>query len=458
MTLQNNITWISDLYRLGQRADGEGLRVYQALLEHIVGGFEGKSGSLALVNQGGLVIVAGIDLPPGVVGQRINIGVGVMGWVAQQQQALLLAGDVASDPRFSLPPRRDPNRVPTSSICWPVLVEDTLVGALSVNRGAGMADFNDTDLVTGAQILSLVGIVLANIHLRIKERKRIAELTKINTELKQVQAQLLQSEKMASIGSMAAGVAHEINNPIGYVFSNLGTLERYVSDMLSILDDYAALEEACTPDHPALATVVQHKQTMDLAFLREDIAALMHESKEGITRVKKIVQDLKEFSHKSSDEEDWQVADLHKGLESTINIVWNELKYKCEVKREYGTLPEIECLPTQLNQVFMNMLVNAGQAIETKGTITVRTITEDGYAHISISDTGKGIAPENVQRIFDPFFTTKAVGEGTGLGLSLSYGIVQKHNGRIEVESAIGVGTTFHIWIPLQRVAQAQAA
>ncbi len=458
MTLQNNIAWISDLYRLGQRGDGEGLRIYQALLEHIVGGFEGKSGSLALMNQGDLVIVAGIDLPPGVVGQRINIGTGVMGWVAQQQQALLLAGDVASDTRFSLPPKRDPNRVPTSSICWPVLVDDTLVGALSVNRGAGMADFNDADLNTGAQILSLVGIVLANIHLRIKERKRIAELTKINTELKQVQAQLLQSEKMASIGSMAAGVAHEINNPIGYVFSNLGTLERYVSDLLSILDDYAVLEGACDPANAALATVVQHKQSMDLAFLREDIAALMQESKEGITRVKKIVQDLKEFSHKSSDEEDWQVADLHKGLESTINIVWNELKYKCEVKREYGDLPNIECLPTQLNQVFMNMLVNAGQAIESKGTITVRTSTQDGYARISISDTGKGIAPENVQRIFDPFFTTKAVGEGTGLGLSLSYGIVQKHNGRIEVESAIGVGTTFHIWIPLQHATQAQAA
>lgn len=458
MSLKGNIAWISNLYRLGQQADGEGLKMYQALLEHIVAGFEGKSGSLSLMNQGELVIVAGIDLPPGVVGQRIKLGAGVMGWVAEQQQPLLLAGDVASDARFTLPPKRDAKRVPTSSLCWPVLVDDKLVGALSVNRAAGMADFTETDLETGAGILSLVGIVLANIHLRLKERKRIAELTKINTELKQVQAQLLQSEKMASIGSMAAGVAHEINNPIGYVFSNLGTLERYVADLLAILDDYADLETQCPADSPALIHVAQHKQQMDLAFLREDIASLMSESKEGIARVKKIVQDLKEFSHKSSDEEDWQVVDLHKGLESTINIVWNELKYKCELQRNYGALPEIECLPSQLNQVLMNLLVNAGQAIETKGVITVGTRVEGEFACISVSDTGKGIAPENVQRIFDPFFTTKAVGEGTGLGLSLSYGIVQKHNGRIEVESTLGKGTTFHIWIPLQRTSQAQAA
>lgn len=458
MSLLHNIAWISDLYRLGQHTEGEGLRIYQAVLEHIVKGFEGKSGSLSLMNQGELVIVAGIDLPPGVIGQRIALGAGVMGWVAQQQQPLLLAGDVASDARFSLPPKRDVKRVPTSSLCWPVLVDDKLVGALSVNRAAGMADFNDADLEKGASILSLVGIVLANIRLRLKERKRIAELTKINTELKQVQAQLLQSEKMASIGSMAAGVAHEINNPIGYVFSNMGTLERYVADLLTILDDYSALEAQCLPDSPALARVLQHKRDIDLTFLREDIAALMSESKEGIARVKKIVQDLKEFSHKSSDEEDWEVADVHKGLESTINIVWNELKYKCEVKREYGDLPEIECLPSQLNQVFMNMLVNAGQAIETKGVITIRTAVEGSVAHISISDTGKGISPENLQRVFDPFFTTKAVGEGTGLGLSLSYGIVQKHNGRIEVTSEVGVGTSFHIWLPVRRANQAQAA
>ena len=451
MSQIDNIDWIINLYRLGQSSSDDAMPIYQTLLEHIVAGFEGKSGSLAIMDQCALTIVAGIDLPPGVVGKRIEMNTGVMGWVAHQQQCLLLAGDVASDARFSLPAKRDATRVPTSSMCWPILVDDKLIGALSVNRAAGMPDFINDDLVRGTTLLDLVGIVLTNVHLRLTERKQIAEL-------KQMHAQLLQSEKMASIGSMAAGVAHEINNPIGYVFSNLGTLDRYVSDLLFILDDYAMLEKQCPADSAELTTLVQHKKEKDLAFLREDIAALMNESRDGISRVKKIVQDLKDFSYKSSDEEDWQVIDLHKCLDSTINLVWNELKYKCEMKREFGALPKVECLPSQLNQVLMNVLVNAGHAIETKGVVTVRTGMLDNFVWIAISDTGKGIAPENLSRIFDPFFTTKLVGQGTGLGLSLSYGIVQKHNGRIEVESEIGRGTTFRIWLPIQHADHARAA
>jgi two-component system NtrC family sensor kinase len=447
----DNIDWISNLYRLGQATPDDAMHIYQVLLEHIVAGFEGKSGTLAIMDKQVLTIVAGIDLPPGVIGRQIQMNTGVMGWVAHHQEPLLLAGDIASDARFTLPPKREAIRVPSSAICWPVLVDDKLIGTLSVNRAAGMPDFVHDDLARGTTMLNLVGIVLANIHLRLKERNQIAEL-------KQVQAQLLQSEKMASIGSMAAGVAHEINNPIGYVFSNLGTLDRYVSDLLSILDDYALLEKQCPADSPELASLAQHKQEKDLAFLREDIAALMNESKDGISRVKKIVQDLKDFSHKSSDEEDWQVTDLHKCLDSTINLVWNELKYKCEMKREFGTLPEVECLPSQLNQVLMNVLVNAGHAIETKGVVTVRTGIQADFAWISISDTGKGISPENLTRIFDPFFTTKPVGQGTGLGLALSYGIMQKHNGRIEVESEVGKGTTFRLCIPLHHAEQAKAA
>jgi signal transduction histidine kinase len=164
-------------------------------------------------------------------------------------------------------------------------------------------------------------------------------------------------------------------------------------------------------------------------------------------RVTKIVKDLKDFSHVDAGDE-WQLADLHQGLDSTLNIVWNEIKYKCEVKKEYGALPEIECLPSQLNQVFMNMLINAGHAIEERGTIVIRTGTADGQVWVEFEDSGKGIAPEHIGKIFDPFFTTKPVGKGTGLGLSLSYGIVHKHKGRIEVRSAPGRGTTFRVWLP----------
>jgi signal transduction histidine kinase len=164
------------------------------------------------------------------------------------------------------------------------------------------------------------------------------------------------------------------------------------------------------------------------------------------------VFDLKTFSH--VDQAEWTVADLHAGLESTLNIVWNELKYKADVVRDYGQLPEIECLPAQLNQVFMNLLVNAAQAIESHGTITLRTGQEGARVWLAVSDTGKGIAPENIGRVFDPFFTTKPVGKGTGLGLSLSYGIVKKHHGQIEVESTLGQGTTFRVWLPITQADQ----
>ena len=192
-------------------------------------------------------------------------------------------------------------------------------------------------------------------------QKNYAEMKALNRKLEDAQSQLLQSEKMASIGQLAAGVAHEINNPIGYVHSNLGSLNKYIRTLLSVVDDYEKAE-ASIIDSEALSRVQAAKREADLEFLREDVNALLSESQEGITRVKKIVQDLKDFSH--VDEAEWQWTNLHHGLDATLNIVWNELKYKAEVVKEYGSLPEIECIPSQLNQVFMNLLVNAGHAIE----------------------------------------------------------------------------------------------
>ncbi len=286
-------------------------------------------------------------------------------------------------------------------------------------------------------------------------RQHNAELNQANQKLQETQSQLLQSEKMASIGQLAAGVAHEINNPIGYVHSNLGTLEKYLQDMLEVLDGYEAAEEAIV-DNEILSRVRATKEKADLSYLREDLAALMKESKEGITRVKKIVQDLKDFSHVDAGEE-WLTADLHQGLDSTLNIVWNEVKYKAEVRKEYGEIPGVECLPSQINQVFMNLLVNAAHAIEERGVITIRTGQEGDMVWVEIADTGKGIGIDNLKRIFDPFFTTKPVGKGTGLGLSLSYSIVQKHHGQIEVKSEEGLGTTFTVWLPVIQPVPQQA-
>ena len=281
--------------------------------------------------------------------------------------------------------------------------------------------------------------------------KLVAERT---MQLSATKDQLVQSEKLASIGQLAAGVAHEINNPIGFVFSNIGTLEGYLSSLFTILDAYEAAESTFA-DPAMLAGMKALRQKVDLAFLKEDIPLLMGESKEGISRVKRIVQDLKDFSRVDCTQE-WQWANLHQGIDSTANIVANEIRYKADVVKEYGDLPEVECLPSQLNQVFMNLLVNSAHAMgEARGRITIRTGVAGDTVWLEFSDTGSGIPEEIRQKVFDPFFTTKPVGKGTGLGLSLSYGIVQKHHGQIEVRSEVGKGSTFRITLPIKHVGAA---
>ncbi|MEC5163674.1 MULTISPECIES: ATP-binding protein [unclassified Janthinobacterium] len=284
-------------------------------------------------------------------------------------------------------------------------------------------------------------------------RRRNLELTELNDKLSMTQQQLLQSEKLASIGQLAAGVAHEINNPIGYIFSNFGTLQGYLDSLFAMLRAYQDAEASVAA--PALAMALRTmREQIDLDFLREDIPVLMGESKEGIVRVRHIVQDLKDFSRVDASQE-WVWANLHHGIDSTLNIVSNEVKYKADVVKEYADIPDIECLPSQINQVVMNLVVNAAHAIgERRGTITVRTGCDDASVWLEVADNGAGIARENLSRIFDPFFTTKAIGKGTGLGLSLSYGIVQKHEGRIEVDSEPGRGTTFRITLPIRHAEQ----
>jgi len=282
--------------------------------------------------------------------------------------------------------------------------------------------------------------------------ERTAEIRQTLEQLKQAQAQLLQSEKMASIGQLAAGVAHEINNPVGFVSSNLGTLAEYAQGLRQLLEAYGQLESRLSDsDQEGIAAareaIAGLKDDLGLDFVLEDLDSLVAESREGTQRVRKIVQNLKEFAH--VDREEKSLANLNDGLESTLNIVWNELKYKAEVEKSYGELPEIECYPQELNQVFTNILVNASQAIEERGTITIRSFVEDACVCVAIADTGKGMSAEVRERIFEPFFTTKEVGKGTGLGLSMAYNIVHKHDGDIRIDSQEGVGTTFTIAIPI---------
>ena len=280
-------------------------------------------------------------------------------------------------------------------------------------------------------------------------QQRHAELRQAYLRLNGAQEKLLQSEKMASIGQLAAGVAHEINNPIGYVHSNLGSLQEYLRSLFTLIEAYERALRA--PDPKALIPEIDDiRNRFDIDFISRDLPQLMAESREGIERVTRIVRDLKDFSY-SGREESWKLVDLHSGLESTINIIWNELKYKVTLDRHYGNLPLVECLPSELNQVYMNLLLNAGQAIGERGTIVVSTGQDGEEVWIEFKDSGAGIPADLLQRIFDPFFTTKPVGSGTGLGLSISYGIINKHHGRIDVTSTVGEGSSFRIVIPVRQ-------
>lgn len=301
----------------------------------------------------------------------------------------------------------------------------------------------------------LLLIAMMDISERIRaERELRASLTHLresNAKLEATQAQLLQSEKMAAVGQLAAGVAHEINNPIGYVNSNLSSLRDEVTGLLRVLAAYATADELIA-QHPSLAhPIAAAKASADLEYLQTDIGPLIEESLEGLQRVRTIVRDLSEFSRTGP--ATWAAANLETSLDSTLNIASNLLKYKAQVHKAYAGVPEVECIAAQINQVFMNLLVNASQAIEGTGVITLRTGYDSVEVWAEVEDSGAGIAPEHLRRIFEPFFTTKGVGQGTGLGLSLAYAIAQRHGGRIEVDSVVGRGTRMRLLLPRQRPA-----
>ncbi|MCD5983217.1 MULTISPECIES: ATP-binding protein [Pseudomonas] len=304
--------------------------------------------------------------------------------------------------------------------------------------GVGLAIGDATD--TAARQLELAQLN------ELLETEKSAQ-ARLITRLEEAQAQLLQSEKMAAIGQLAAGVAHEINNPIGFVSSNVNSLRGYLTDVFALIEAYEkANDEEHSRAHPELHSILEKA---DYGFLRQDINDLLLESVDGLDRVNRIVQDLREFSHVDSCE--WQLVDLHKGLDSTLNVIWNEVKFKAQVIKYYGDIEAIECMGSQINQVFLNLIINASHAVGADGEIIITSGREGGGVFIEIADNGHGIPPEIQNRIFEPFFTTKPVGMGSGLGLSLSYNIVMKHQGRLTVDSDPGAGSRFRIWLPLRQ-------
>jgi PAS domain S-box-containing protein len=286
------------------------------------------------------------------------------------------------------------------------------------------------------------------------------------SDLRQLQNQVLQNEKMASIGQLAAGVAHEINNPTGFIHANLIQMAEYVSDLRGVWEQVVWLQKCVERgDLPearrASADLAGLSEEMDVDYLLSDLGKAIRESQEGSERIRQIVQDLRDFSHPDSGER--SLGDVNKCLDSTANIVWPMMKHLVVLEKQYQDLPALSCYSTQLSQVFMNLLVNAYHAIEQKvggsgetGRIVLRTERRGSGVVVRVEDDGVGIPPENLDRIFDPFFTTKRVGSGTGLGLSTSFTIVQRHGGSIHVESTPGRGSAFEVRLPLDAPGDAE--
>lgn len=269
-----------------------------------------------------------------------------------------------------------------------------------------------------------------------------AELQSTIDQLQSAQSQLVQQEKMASLGQLVAGVAHELNNPIGAIYANLPILEEYVGDLIELVAD---LEQMPLNDiqKQALQKSLAH---IDFEFLREDSVSLISSCKNAAIRVKDIVVSLRNFSR--LDEAELKDVLLEEGLDSTLALLYHLTKNRIEIKKHYGLQTPVRCHAGQINQVFMNLLSNAIQAISNKGIIQISTLHQDDYAVVIIYDTGCGMNPETMKKIFDPFFTTKKIGEGTGLGLSISYGIIEKHNGQLSAESDPDHGACFTIKLP----------
>lgn len=281
---------------------------------------------------------------------------------------------------------------------------------------------------------------------REKIQLALEKLGKTHEELKASQLKILQQEKMASIGQLAAGVAHEINNPLAFISSNLGTLDKYVDKLINFMKTQSEMIESLK-HIDVIEKIEEKRRELKIDRVMEDVKDLIAESVDGSERMIKIVHELNCFSR--MDEEEYKEADINECIESAVNIVGPELKYKATLKKEYGALPVTKCHPHQINQVMVNLLINAVNAIEEQGEITIKTWYADKSIWIEVTDSGHGIPEENLSKIFEPFFTTKEIGKGTGLGLSITYEIIQRHKGDITVKSEWGKGTTFTIRIPV---------
>jgi signal transduction histidine kinase/HAMP domain-containing protein len=337
--------------------------------------------------------------------------------------------------------------IPKSAIFCPMYVGETIIGVVCVQSFRRDA-YTSYHLDMIRALASYTAVALDNTHAYEKLNTALAEL-------KETQSQLVQSEKMASLGQLTAGIAHEINNPINFVSANVRPLQRDIASLLEVLRRYAEIDPS-NGVAEKIAEIRSLRDELELDYVVEEIDQLIKGIEDGARRTAEIVRGLRNFSR--VDESDLKRTNVHEGIDSTLILLHNIYKDRIEVVREYGELPEIECFPGQLNQVFMNLLTNAVQAIDGTGTITIRTASTGDAIRIEIADSGPGIPASIRERIFDPFFTTKDVGKGTGLGLSISLGIIRKHNGTIAVDSPPGGGTTFTLTLPVDHVEETEVS
>lgn len=459
-----DFNWIVDLYELGMRAatGGHPQHALRAILDHVVRGLDAQSGSIAAGTGSApdrLELAAGTDLPPGWLGMALPPGTGLYGHVVATGQPLLANGDAAET---GLPPRiadsEGDGRACRSAMCWPLVAGGATIGALAVGRAPNRSRFTVQDLDRHQPMMRFVAQVIANHRMHVERENRIVELRALNATMQRVndlledaQGQAALAGELTPVDHISEAIHHQVAGPIELVGANLASLEAHLARLLALLAEYAQIDDAASgPAAAVFERARSLRRGADVADLRDGVDSLIDESHGALVSVKRIIDDLRPFTPRAAAGV-LEKADLRRIVDEVLDRVRGDIEFKAEVVRDYGAMPEVECDAVRLSQVFYHLIVNAGQAIESRGTIRVATGATASEAWVQVEDTGCGIRPDNLRRIFEPFFTARAANDGAGLGLATSNAIVRDHGGHIDVESEVGCGSRFTVRLPLRK-------
>lgn len=443
------------------------VNLVEKMMEIVIENAGAQRGYLLQYESDKLIIQAKGSLKSGIrvlqskqIASNNKLSLSIVNYVVEKSEPLI-ANNAVSDPRFKGDPYLEREK-PGSILCYPVFVKGRLTSIIYLENNSGLSPFTPEKLKILNLLSTQITISLENALLYQNLEEKVVSRTRevvsqkemiehAYSELRAAQTQMVHSEKMASLGQLTAGIAHEINNPINFISIGIKGLEKNFKSFIRVVDLYESIEANKNPE-TVLNQIKELKENIQYGEVKGFITGLMDDIKLGADRAAEIIQGLRSFSRLN--EAEFKSANIHEGLDATLILLRTKTKNAIDIVKEYDpTMPMINCNPGQLNQVFMNILTNAIEAIETKppgskNEIRITTKNEKDRVVVHIKDTGTGI-PKNIkEKIFDPFFTTKEVGKGTGLGLSISFGIIKKHNGQIDVESEEGKGTEFIITIP----------